>query len=66
MQYRSVFVNLANPFYIRVTAFLINYLYRVNIIIYKKYSFFIVFVTEKGRTGFINSKIIDNKHCMCI
>jgi len=67
----SVFVNPAKSLFVRVTAFWVNLFSIVNIVnIYKKYSFFVVFVAEKSKAGFINSKIIVNNiiyvYNMCI
>ena len=49
-QYVSVFENIIKPLFVRVTAFWVNILSIVNIVnIYKKYSFFIVFLSEKRK-----------------
>lgn len=49
-QFWKAFKNHVNPLFITVTAFLMNYFLIVNIIIiYKKYSFIIEFVSKKRK-----------------
>jgi len=48
-QYMNVFINPAKPLFVRVTVFWVITSCRVKYsVIYKKYSFFIVFESEKG------------------
>lgn len=52
----SVFEKLSNPLFVRVTTFCVYNYYMVNIVnIYKKYSFFIVFESEKEGILYRNS-----------